>query len=185
MRKLAIISCKAKKKNYTCPASEMYSDSPQFKHQMGFIKEYYDDYRILSLKYGVITPDEIIEPYNLTLTPKTNMQSSNPTITEESKNKWATKVKKQIAKLSFQYDRIDLHLSVAYIDEIQEVLGIPNVIHVKLPNILQLKANYNKATELYQEDGDVVLEVVGSYVKWKNTFKYELLNNKMLLPWKL
>ena len=95
------------------------------------------------------------------------------------------KVKKQIADLSFQYDRIDLHLSVAYMDEIQEVLGIPNVIHVKLPNILQLKANYTKATELYNEQGDVQLEVVGSYVRWKNTFRNELLNKKMVLPWRL
>jgi len=87
MKKLAIISCKAKKKDYTCPAGEMYSDSPQFKHQMGFIKDYYDEYQILSLKYGVISENEIIEPYNLTLTPKTNMQSSNPTITEKSKNR--------------------------------------------------------------------------------------------------
>jgi len=185
MKVLAIISCKAKKKDYKCSAEEMYSDSPQYKHQMGFIKEYYDECQILSLKYGIVDMNEVIEPYNLTLTPKTNMQSSNPTITEESKNRWATKVKKQIADLSFQYDRIDLHLSVAYMDEIQEVLGIPNVIHVKLPNILQLKANYTKATELYNEQGDVQLEVVGSYVRWKNTFRNELLNKKMVLPWRL
>jgi len=70
-------------------------------------------------------------------------------------------------------------------DEIQEVLGIPNVIHVKLPNILQLKANYTKATELYNNEGDVMLEVIGSYVQWKKTFRYELLNKKMVLPWKL
>lgn len=186
MRKLAIISCKAKKKDYPCSAKEMYSDSPQFKHQMGFIKEYYDDYRILSLKYGIIDKDEVIEPYNITLTAGSNVMSSNPTITEESKKRWATKVKKQIANLSIgMYDRIDLHLSEAYMNEIQEVLGIPNVIHVKLPSILELKANYTKATELYKEDGDVVLEVVGSYVKWKKAFAHELLNNKMLLPWKL
>ena len=186
MRKLAIISCKAKKKDYTCPANEMYSDSPQFKYQMGFIKEYYDDYRILSLKYGVITPDEIIEPYNLTLTKQNNINSSAPTISEESKKRWATKAKKQIANLSIgEWDRIDLHLSVAYIDEIQEVLGIPNVIYIKLPQQLDTKANYTKATELYKEDGDVVLEVVSSYVKWKKAFKHELINNKMLLPWKL
>ena len=185
MKKLAIISCKAKKKDYTCPAGEMYSDSPQFKHQMGFIKDYYDEYQILSLKYGIVDVDEVIEPYNLTLTKGSNVMSSNPTITEESKNRWATKVKKQIADLSFQYDRIDLHLSVAYMDEIQEVLGIPNVIHVKLPSILELKANYTKATELYNNEGDVMLEVIGSYVKWKKAFRYELLNKKMVLPWKL
>tara|TARA_R110000824_G_scaffold184343_3_gene365306 strand:- start:1460 stop:2014 length:555 start_codon:yes stop_codon:yes gene_type:complete len=184
MKLLAVISCKAKKKDYKCSAEEMYSDSPQFKHQMGFIKEYYNDYKILSVKYGIVGREDIIEPYNLTLTGGTNMMSSNPTITEESRERWATKVKKQIADLSFEYDRIDLHLSESYFHEIQEVIQIPNVIHVKLPNILEVKANYTKATELYHENGDVTLEVVGSYVRWKKAFKHELLNKKMVLPWK-
>lgn len=185
MKKLAIISCKAKKKDYKCPASEMYSDSPQFKHQIGFIKAYYNDYKILSVKHGILELDDVIEPYNITLTRSSNVMNACPTVDEVSKQRWATKVKKQIANLSFQYDRIDLHLSEAYFNEIQEVVQIPNVIHVKLPSILELKANYTKATDLYNEDGDVVLEVVGSYVKWKKAFKNELLNNKMLLPWKL
>lgn len=186
MRKLAIISCKARKKAYECTVEEMYSDSPQFKHQMGFIKEYYDDYKVLSLKYGIVSPNDIIKPYNLTLTKSSNVMSCNPTITEESKNRWATKIKKQIATLSAgQWNEIHLHLSEAYLNEIQEVLGIPNITHIKLPSIFELKSNYTKATKLYQEDGDIVLEVIGSYVKWKKAFKHELINNKMLLPWKL
>jgi len=185
MKVLAIISCKAKKKDYKCSAEEMYSDSPQFKHQMGFVKEYYDNYKILSVKYGVISREDTIEPYNLTLTGGSNVMSSNPTITEESKKRWATKVKKQIADLSFKYDRIDLHLSESYFHEIQEAIQIPNVIHVKLPSILEVKANYTKATELLHEQGDVQLEVVGSYVRWKKQFKNELLNKKMVLPWRL
>ena len=185
MKILAIISCKAKKKDYKCSAEEMYSDSPQYKHQMGFIKEYYDGYKILSVKYGILDTEDIIEPYNLTLTGGSQVMSVNPTITEESKRRWATKVKKQIADLSFQYDRIDLHLSENYFHEIQEVIQIPNVIHVKLPSILEVKANYTKATELLHEQGDVQLEVVGSYVRWKKAFRNELLNKKMVLPWKL
>ena len=185
MRKLAIISCKAKKKSYPCSTEEMYSDSPQFKFQIPFIKEYYDDYKILSVKHGVLDLDTIIEPYNLTLTEGSNVMSSNPTINDTSKNRWATKVKKQIVDLSFQYDRIDLHLSNAYFNPIQELLQVPNVIHVKLPSMLEVKSNYTKATNLYQEDGDVILEVISSYTKWKKIYKHELLNQKHLLPWKL
>ena len=95
MKKLAIITCKATKKDYKCSAEQMYSDSPQFKHQIGFIKEYYDDYMILSLKYGVVDRQTEIEPYNLTLTKSSNFASANPTITDESRRRWGVKVKKK------------------------------------------------------------------------------------------
>lgn len=184
IRKLAIISCKAKKKTYACNASEMYSDSPQFKHQILFINEYYDDYKILSLKYGILDKDDHIEPYNLTLTPGSSHMSKNPTITHKSKINWATKVRKQIANLSFQYDRIDLHLSSNYLTEINDVLEIPNVISVTLPSLFELKSNYTKATDLYKEQGDVKLEVINKYIKWKRQYSNELLNKKIILPWK-
>ena len=57
MSRLAIINCKAKKKDYSCAAEEMYSVSFQFRHQVDFIKEYYDDWAILSTQYGIITPE--------------------------------------------------------------------------------------------------------------------------------
>ena len=183
MKKLAIITCKATKKDYKCSAEQMYSDSPQFKHQIGFIKEYYDDYMILSLKYGVVDRQTEIEPYNLTLTKSSNFASANPTITDESRRRWGVKVKKQIANLSFDWNRIDLHFSEAYINEIQDVIGIPNVNHIKLPSILQMKANYGKATEILDQTGDVQIYVVSNYVKWRNIYKDELLNKKIVLPW--
>lgn len=183
MKKCAIISCKAKKKDYKCSAQEMYSDSPQFKHQIGFINEYYDDYKILSLKYGIIDKETEIEPYNITLTKSGNMMSVNPTVSEQSRKNWATLVKKQISELSFKWGRIDLHLSDTYVTEVQEVLGIPNVNLVKLPNILQMKANYTKTLDVYKNKNNVDLDLVSSYVKWRNLYKNELLNKKMVLPW--
>ena len=61
MSKLAIINCKSKKQNYKCVAEEMYNISFQFRHQTDFIKEYYDDYLILSSKYGLISPNKVID----------------------------------------------------------------------------------------------------------------------------
>lgn len=185
MRKLAIISCKATKKTYSCKAEEMYNDSPQFKYQIPFINEYYTDYNILSVKYGVITKDTIIDTYNMTLTKTTNLMSANPTVNDKSKKLWATKVKKQIAKLSFEWDEIHLHLSEAYLREIEEVLQIPNVHYIKLPNTLDTKANYAKALDIFKQKNDVWLDVISNYVKWKKTFKHELLNKKIVLPWTL
>lgn len=185
MTRLAIISCKAKKKDYKCNAEEMYSDSPQYKHQMHFIKDYYDDYMILSLKYGIISRDTIISPYNMSLTKSSNMVNASPTVNNESKQRWVLKVKKQLSQLYFKYDRIDLHLSDAYATELQEILfALPDFNLVKLPNMLQFKQNYHKAAEINNNEGDVNTEVVSNYVKWRNNYKNELLNKKIVLPWK-
>ena len=152
---------------------------------MHFIKDYYDDYMILSLKYGIISRDTIISPYNMTLTKSSNFLRAAPTINDESKQRWALKVKKQLSKLYFNYDRIDLHLSDAYATELQEILfALPNFNLVKLPTILQFKQNYYKAAEINTNEGDVNTEVVSNYVKWRNHYKNELLNKKIVLPWK-
>ena len=184
MRKLAIITCKSKKKDYKCSVAEMYSDSPHYKFQTPFIKEYYDDYKILSLKYGILDLEEEIEPYNITLT-KGSMIKKTPTLTSKSLRNWATKTKKQIAQLSFEYDIVDLHLSNSYFHEIQEVLQIPNVRLIKTPHPLQLKANYDKMLTEYLNTGSTNLEIITSYIQWKNAFANELLNKKLVLPWKL
>lgn len=42
----------------------MYSLSPLFRLQSAFVKKHYDAWRILSAKYGLVAPDEIIEPYD-------------------------------------------------------------------------------------------------------------------------
>jgi len=177
---IAIISCKATKKSYRCKAEEMYEDSPQFKHQIPFIESYYSDYKIISAKYGVLDRDTEIDPYDITLT-----KSNHPKPNEVSISRWTTMVKKSIADLSFKYDRIDLHLSNDYIKHIKQVLDIPNVNLVKLPSLFELKQNYNKAYELMEETNDVNIDVISNYVKWKKEYKDELLNKKIVLPWKL
>ena len=46
-----------------------------------------------------------------------------------------------------------------------------------------MKANYGKATEILDQTGDVQIDVVSNYVKWRNMYKDELLNKKIVLPW--
>ena len=76
-KRIAIINCKAKKQKYSCKAEEMYDISFQFRHQVKFIKEYYGDYLILSSKYGLITPDTIIDPYETSLAEGSRLKSTN------------------------------------------------------------------------------------------------------------
>jgi hypothetical protein len=177
---LAVISCKATKKSYRCPADVMYSDSPQYRHQIPFIQSYYSDYKIVSAKYGLLDRETEIDPYDITLT-----KSNHPKPDEVSIDRWALMVKKRIAELSFQYKRIDLHLSHDYVKHIKQVFEIPNVYLIKIPSMFEVKQNYDKAYELMEEKNDVNLEVISQYTKWKKMYRNEVLNKKIVLPWKL
>ena len=63
MAKIAVINCGSKKKNTSCPAREMYEDGSLFRKMRDYIEQTYDKYYILSGKYGLLSPEEIIEPY--------------------------------------------------------------------------------------------------------------------------
>ena len=51
--------------------------------------------------------------------------------------------------------------------------------------MFDMKSNYDKAYELMEEKNIVNLEIISNYTKWKQAFKYELLNKKIVLPWTL
>jgi hypothetical protein len=110
--KIAILGCKGVKQNYTCPAEEMYNKSYIFSKQLEIIKKNYDKYYILSSKYGLITPDTIIEPYDLIFEPlNTNFTrgmgagyNSAPRATKQYKQEWAEQVIPQLKQLKGNVD---------------------------------------------------------------------------------
>lgn len=63
-KRIAIISCKSKKQDYTCSADELYSPSPIYRAQKAYCIKGYDDYYIVSSEYGIIHPTQIVKPYN-------------------------------------------------------------------------------------------------------------------------
>lgn len=68
--KIVLISCVAMKNNYPCAAHEMYV-SPLFKGAYAHAKKLHaDKIFILSAKYGLLSEDDRIEPYNETLNNK-------------------------------------------------------------------------------------------------------------------
>jgi hypothetical protein len=98
-KRLAIINCKSKKQSYKCTAEEMYFISFQFKAQIEFIKVYYDDYAILSTKYGIIYPTSIIEPYEISLAKGSRLKNTSA-LSNAELNEWSTSVKQQLESLS-------------------------------------------------------------------------------------
>ncbi|MEG2411514.1 MAG: hypothetical protein RSA29_07395 [Clostridium sp.] len=67
-KKIALISCSKSKKGYKCKAKELYSESQLFKLSYLYAKTIADEVYILSAKHGVISEEELIEPYEKALT---------------------------------------------------------------------------------------------------------------------
>jgi hypothetical protein len=68
MAKIVLISCVSQKHNYRTKAEDMYT-SPLFMKSMKYAKNMLkpDKIFILSAKYGLLSLDKEIDPYNVTL----------------------------------------------------------------------------------------------------------------------
>jgi cytoplasmic iron level regulating protein YaaA (DUF328/UPF0246 family) len=67
MGKTVLISCVSKKRSYKSKARDLYI-SPLFKKNLQYaLKLHPDQIFILSAKYGLVSLDEEIEPYDVTL----------------------------------------------------------------------------------------------------------------------
>lgn len=63
MSKIAVINCGSKKKTQACPAREMYEDGSLFRKMRDYAEQAYNRYFIVSGHYGLLEPNQIIEPY--------------------------------------------------------------------------------------------------------------------------
>lgn len=67
MSAIVLVSCVKTKRNQQCKAKEMYT-SPLFKKMMAYAQSLSPkSIFILSAKYGLLSPDKIIDPYEKTL----------------------------------------------------------------------------------------------------------------------
>ena len=82
---LALIACCSQKLNQSAPAKEVYS-SALFTNSRTYVEQQGWDYYILSAKYGLISPDSIIDSYNQTL----------KTLSKQERNQWGKTVALQV-----------------------------------------------------------------------------------------
>ena len=114
MKSLGLISCTKSKRDYPCKASEMYSASDLFRKAYSYATKKYDFVAILSAKYGLLSPDDRIEPYNLTLNDMNSQQ----------RKKWAEKVFSQM-KTRFRlkdFDEVFFHAGKKYREQLIPML---------------------------------------------------------------
>lgn len=112
--KIALISCSSKKKSGSCKAKHLY-DGDLFKKSMNYVKNRYDKWFILSAKYGLLNPDDIISGYDLSL----NSLSKNEL------SKWSKNISEKILKLN--PDEIDFYCGVNYRKYLIDILKKNNI----------------------------------------------------------
>lgn len=97
MNKIVLISCVSKKLPHKAKAKDLYI-SPLFKKNLAFAHSLHvDKIFILSAKYGLLSLEQDIEPYDQTL---------NTMSTQEIKN-WAELIIKQMkGKIDFNNDQV-------------------------------------------------------------------------------
>lgn len=112
--KIALIACVKEKVDYAAPAREMYRSSlfeSWIKDALDIQKV--DRYFIVSGKYGLLKPDEIIEPYDLNL----NNQS------ESYKNEWSKKVLKRLSEFcDLEQDEFIIYTNSTYYTPVIEAV---------------------------------------------------------------
>ncbi len=99
------------KLDYECEAQELYSKSYVFRAQVDFLSYTYDDWYILSAKYGIIKPTDVIEPYDLSF--RVSRRGRGNVITSEDLNNLKIKVNTQ-TKILLENSRVDIHASIPY-----------------------------------------------------------------------
>ena len=67
MKTLGVISCTKSKQDYTCAAGEMYQKSTLFRYLWKYCSLKYDNILIVSAKYGLLIPSQLVSPYEKTL----------------------------------------------------------------------------------------------------------------------
>jgi hypothetical protein len=102
-KRIVLVSCVKSKSTISMPAKDLYI-SDLFKKSSAYAKLIGDSWYILSAKYGLLSPDQVIEPYEKTL---------NKMGVEERKS-WAKNVMSDLAKIVTPGDEVVFLAGVKY-----------------------------------------------------------------------
>ena len=113
--RIGLVACTKGKQPYPCAARQMYSPSALFRKASAYCAREYDAWYILSAEYGLLAPDDMIEPYDKTL----------KTMSAAERRAWGRKVSAQLKGLGdHQYFA---HAGSAYLKPLSG-LNIVNVL---------------------------------------------------------
>lgn len=104
--KVAVINCGSAKQYKKCAAKDLYIGS-LFVASRQFCESNYDHWCILSAKYHVLMPDDIVEPYEAFLTK----------FSKEDKQKWGKITAEQLLSKFPEDTEFDFYVSQSYIND--------------------------------------------------------------------
>lgn len=131
MQVIGVILCSKSKQNYICSVRKMYNCSVLFRAREKFMDLAYPEWYVNTSKYGFMSPDLIIEPYDswyISKTSKNSQLKNNPNIlTRGMIDTWLDKLRIQFP------DTTDIelhcHLSSHYVNELKKVFQ--NIVYIK------------------------------------------------------
>ncbi len=101
--KIVLVSCVSEKNTMACPARYLYT-SDWFTKAARYAEQIADEWYILSAKYDLVHPDQILEPYNATL----KMMGKN------ARKVWADRIFLQLKILLRPYDTVTFLAGQSY-----------------------------------------------------------------------
>jgi hypothetical protein len=107
-RRIGLIACTKAKLNRPAPARELYSASDLFRKAAAYCDAYLDGWFVLSAKYGLLEPDRIIAPYDMTL----------KTMPSSQRRLWGMQVAQQLRQLGEV--ALEAHAGAAYVRPLLE-----------------------------------------------------------------
>ena len=64
--RVGLVGCVKSKRSWAAPARELYR-SPLFRGRLAWVERSCDRWFVLSAKHGLVEPDQVLDPYDLTL----------------------------------------------------------------------------------------------------------------------
>ncbi len=106
--RIGLIACTKSKLNRPAPARELYSASDLFSKAAAYCDAYLDGWFVLSAKYGLVEPDRIVAPYDMTL----------KTMPSSERRLWGIQVAQQLRQLGDV--ALEVHAGAAYVQPLLE-----------------------------------------------------------------
>ena len=111
MKTICLVSCASKKRSFKLPAKDIYV-SELFRQTRKYVESTGCPWFILSAKYGLLSPEEIIEPYNQTL---------NKMPARERRH-WAAGVLADLKPILLSIDRVEIFAGKRYREFMEDIL---------------------------------------------------------------
>ena len=167
-----IVTCRSKKHYFhnPTPAEEVYSAAYAFPPQRDFAKKAYNEYYIISTKYGLInfkTPIEYYDQVVFTQGKGHNKLKTKGVWDKNEKQKWVEDLKKDINNLLNREEikSVDLHLTTSYWNVIKkEFQHHPKIKFVSQQrNSPLVKTKYEEALKEYNgENMEKCLSIIST-----------------------